>query len=71
MPDALEAAKAALHNAMLAASVSNAELARRLGADEKSVRRLRDPPHRSHIGHVEAALRALGQRLFIDLQSAA
>jgi hypothetical protein len=56
---------------MLVFDISNAELARRLGADEKSVRRLRDPPHRSHIGHVEAALRALGQRLSIDVQSAA
>jgi antitoxin HicB len=59
----LVAAKLALHDAMLAAGVSNVELGRRLGLDEKSVRRLRDPLHRSHIGQVEAALRLLGKRL--------
>lgn len=59
----LVAAKLALHDAMLAAGVSNVELGRRLGVDEKAVRRLRDPLHRSHIGQVEAALRLLGKRL--------
>lgn len=59
----LVAAKLALHSAMLSAGISNVELARRLGWDEKSVRRLRDPLHRSHIGQVEAALRLLGKRL--------
>ena len=59
----LVAAKLALHDAMLEAGLSNVELARRIGADEKSVRRLRDPLHRSHIGAVETALRALGRRL--------
>ena len=48
---------------MLAASLSNSALARRLGMDEKAVRRLRDPLHRSHIGQIEAALRILGKRL--------
>lgn len=59
----LVAAKLALHDAMLAASLSNVELARRLGVDEKAVRRLRDPLHRSHIGQIETALRSLGKRL--------
>jgi antitoxin HicB len=59
----LVAAKLALHDAMLAAGLSNVELARRLGLDEKAVRRLRDPLHRSHIGQVEAALRQFGKRL--------
>jgi antitoxin HicB len=36
----LVAAKLALHDAMLAAGVSNVALARRLGTDEKTVRRL-------------------------------
>ena len=63
----LEAAKIALHNAMLAASVSNVELGRRLGLDEKAVRRLRDPMHRSHIGQVETALHGLGQRLRVEV----
>jgi antitoxin HicB len=59
----LVAAKLALHGAMLAAGISNVELGRRIGLDEKAVRRLRDPLHRSHIAQVEAALRVLGKRL--------
>src|ERR1039458_570839 len=43
----LEATKLALHDAMLAAGVSNVELAHRLGLDERAVRRLRDPLRRS------------------------
>lgn len=67
----LVAAKLALHDAMLAEGVSNVDLGRRLGLDEKAVRRLRDPLHRSHIGAVEAALRALGRRLVVDVRPAA
>ncbi len=63
----LAAAKLALHDAMLAQGVSNVELAGRLGLDEKAVRRLRDPLHRSHIGAVEAAFRALGRRLVVEV----
>ena len=63
----LVAAKLALHEAMLERGVSNVELAGRLGLDEKAVRRLRDPLHRSHIGAVEAALRALGRRLVVEV----
>jgi antitoxin HicB len=63
----LVAAKLALHEAMLERGVGNVELASRLGLDEKAVRRLRDPLHRSHIGAVEAALRALGRRLVVEV----
>ena len=63
----LAAAKLALHEAMLEHRISNVELAGRLGLDEKAVRRLRDPLHRSHIGAVEAALRALGRRLVVEV----
>ena len=63
----LAAAKLALHEAMLEQGVSNVELAGRLGLDEKAVRRLRDPLHRSHIGAVETALRALGRRLVVEV----
>ncbi len=62
---ALEAAKLALHDAMLTAKVSNVDLAHRLGIDEKAVRRLRDPLHRSRIEAVEEALHALGRQLEI------
>jgi len=67
----LEAAKLALHDAMLASKVSNVELGRRLGLDEKAVRRLRDPLHRSHIAQVESALEALGRRLELVVEDAA
>ncbi len=63
----LVAAKLALHDAMLAAGMSNVVLGRRLNLEDKAVRRLRDPLHRSHIGAVEAALRVLGKRLVVDV----
>jgi antitoxin HicB len=66
----LVAAKLALHDAMLAAGVSNVALARRLGIDEKTVRRLRDPLHQSRINQVDAALRALGKRMGIVIEAA-
>ena len=66
---ALVAAKSALYCAMRAESVSNTALAERLGVTEGAVRRLVDPDHRSHIGQVEAALRALGQRLVVATQA--
>ncbi len=67
----LVAAKLALHDAMLAAGVSNVVLGKRLGLEDKAVRRLRDPLHRSHIGQIEAALRLLGKRIEIRVTQAA
>ena len=66
----LIAAKLALHDAMVAAGVSNVALARLLGTDEKTVRRLRDPLHQSRINQVDAALRALGKRIGIVVEAA-
>ncbi|MBV8118425.1 MAG: type II toxin-antitoxin system HicB family antitoxin [Alphaproteobacteria bacterium] len=66
----LVAAKLALHDAMLTAGVSNVALARRLGTNEKTVRRLRDPLHQSRISQVDAALRALGNRMTIVIEPA-
>lgn len=63
----LVAAKLALHDAMVIGRVSNVVLARRMGIDEKAVRRLRDPLYRSHIENVEAALRELGRTLVVDV----
>jgi antitoxin HicB len=51
--------------------IRNTELARRLGADEKEVRRLLDPHHRSKLPRLEAALAALGKRLVIGIESRA
>lgn len=65
----LVAAKLALHDAILAGGMSNVVLGRRLGLEDKAVRRLRDPLHRSHIGAVEAALCVLGKRLLIEVEN--
>ena len=66
----LEATKLALHEAMIAAKVSNVELGRRMGTGETAIRRLRDPLHRSHVGQVEAALRMLGRRIVLEVAAA-
>ena len=62
---ALVAAKVALFDTMRAQGVGNTALAARMGIAEGAVRRLVDLDHRSHIGQVEAALHALGQRLTV------
>ena len=67
---ALAAAKIALYNAMREDRVGNTALAARLGVSEGAVRRLVDPDHRSHIGQIEKALHALGQRLTVTTQAA-
>ena len=67
----LAAAKHALYAAMREARISNVALARRLGVTENVVRKLLDLDHRSHIGHVEAALGKLGVRLEVVTRKAA
>ena len=67
---ALTAAKIALYGAMRAQGVGNTALGVRLGLSEGAVRRLIDLDHRSHIGQVETALHALGQRLTVATQAA-
>lgn len=60
-----------LHDAMIATRTSNVELGRTLGLDERAIRRLRDPLHRSHVGQVETALRALGRRVVVEVDQGA
>ncbi len=67
---ALAAAKIALYGAMRAQAVGNTALAVRLGLSEGAVRRLIDLDHRSHIGQIETALRALGRRLAVATRAA-
>lgn len=64
----LVAAKLALHDAILEGKVTNVDLARQLGVDEKAVRRLRDPLHQSKIDQVDAALRLLGKRMGVVVE---
>jgi antitoxin HicB len=69
-PPAETVAKAALYVAMRDAGVSKAQLARRLGVDEKEVRRLLDPHYGSKLPRIAQAIALLGQRLVIGLESA-
>ncbi len=61
-------AKAALYEAMRKAKVSKSELARRLGIDEKEVRRMLDPNYGSKLPRIAQAIEALGQRLVIGVE---
>ena len=60
------AAKLALYKAMREQGITNVALADRLGVSEGAVRRLVNPEHRSHIGQVERALRAVGHTLVVE-----
>jgi antitoxin HicB len=61
------AAKLAVWRAFLAAGISKAELARRLGVGENEARRILSPRYRTKLDRLEEAARALGTRLVIDL----
>jgi antitoxin HicB len=63
-------AKAALYVAMRKAGISNVQLARRLGVDEKEVRRLLDPHYGSKLPRIAKAISLLGQRLVIGVEAA-
>jgi len=65
------AVKAALYTAVRESGINNTELARRLDADEKEVRRLLDPQHRSKLPRLEAALEVLGKKLVIGVEAVA
>ncbi len=69
-PPAETMAKAALYVAMGEAGISQTQLAKRLGVDEKEVRRLLDPHYGSKLPSIAKAVSALGQRLVIDLEPA-
>ena len=60
-------AKAVLRSAMAAHGVSNSQLARGLGCDEKEVRRLLDPRHASKLHRLEQALLWLGYSLSVKV----
>ena len=60
------AAKLALYTAMRVHGITNVELAARLDISETAIRKLLNPDHRSHIGQVERALRAVGRTLVVE-----
>jgi antitoxin HicB len=61
------AAKLAVLEAFTAAGISKSELARRIGKNEKEVRRILDPRHPTKLPALTAALRALGKRLVVGV----
>lgn len=65
------ALKAQVYGAWRAAGISKSELARRLGVGENEARRILDPEHATKLTTMEAAARALGYALAIDLKPAA
>ena len=65
------AAKAALYLAMKEAKITNTGLARRLGCDEKEVRRMLDPRHPTKLPRIKDALELLGKRLVVGMDEAA
>ncbi len=64
------AAKLAVLEAFKAASITKTELARRIGKNEKEVRRILDPKHATKLPALTAALRALGKRLVVGVTEA-
>lgn len=64
------AAKLAVIEAFQAAGISKSELARRMGKDEREVRRILDPDHGTKLGALTEALAVLGQRLVIGVEAA-
>ena len=63
--------KAALYIAVRETGISKSELARRLGVDEKEIRRMLSPRHQTKLPRIERALSVLGYQLSVSLQRAA
>lgn len=68
---ALTEAKLALYTAMRSTKVGKAELARRLNWHLPQVDRLLDLRHASRLDQMEAAFRAVGKRLSVQISEAA
>ena len=65
------AAKAALRLGMSEAGMTNTQLARKLGCDEREVRRMLDPRHPTKLPRIREALEVLGLRLVVSVDQAA
>ncbi|OFZ69771.1 MAG: transcriptional regulator [Betaproteobacteria bacterium RBG_16_58_11] len=66
-PSALECAKLGVYQAMTEQGIKKAELARRLGWHMPQVDRLFDLRHASNLNQIEAAAKALGRHLEVDV----
>lgn len=65
------AAKLAVLESFSVAGISKSELARRIGKDEKEVRRILDPRHPTKLPALTTTLRALGKRLVVGVMEEA
>jgi len=63
--------KATLYQAMREDNITKSELARRIGVDEKEVRRMLDPRHPSKTPGMERALFCLGRSVIAEFVKAA
>jgi len=61
----------ALPAPMAAPGFTNSELGRKLGLDEKEIRRMLDPRHATRLSRIQMALDFLGKRLVVSLDDAA
>ncbi len=68
---ARKSAKAALYIAVRETGISKSDLARKLGVDEKEIRRMLSPRHQTKLPRIEMALSALGYQLSVSLLKAA
>jgi antitoxin HicB len=68
---ATQAAKAELYRQFMAAGIRKSELARRMGISNGNIERLFDLNHNSRLDQIEAAFRALGKTLAIEVRDAA
>lgn len=68
-PPAETVAKAALYVAMREAGMTKVQLEKKLGVDEKEVRRLLDPHYGSKLPRIAQAIDVLGHRLVIGLET--
>ncbi len=68
---AQQAIKAELYRQFLASGVRKAEFGRRMGIPKTNVDRLFDLGHRTGIDQLEAAFRALGKQLTVQITEAA
>jgi antitoxin HicB len=67
---ALDSSKLALCLEMAKAKLTKTELAARLGVDEKEARRILAVGHNTKLDTLEAAFRALGRKLTIQVEAA-
>jgi antitoxin HicB len=68
---AIVAAKLELYRAMIETKTRKADLARKLGVHPPQVDRLLDLDHKSQLDQIEAAARAIGRDIHIELRPAA